>query len=444
MPEVTITLPTLHSDQVKAYQQRTRFYAIRCGRRWGKTKYGIMIAADGALKGRMVGWFAPDYKRMSEVFPELKHILNPLTERASGVSKEIRLATQGGIDFWTLDDSNAGRGRFYHQVIIDEAAFTDNKTMMGTWEKSIKPTLLDYSGSALVLSNTNGDDVENFFWLICNKAELGFTQYHAPTTSNPLIPKRIPGEAEESYLARREAEFAKLRSEYPPLVYQQEFEAEFVDWSGAAFFMLAKLLDEAGKPIAYPQTCDAVYAIINSATKTGKENDGTAVVYFARSREAISRTPLVILDYDIAQIEGALLENWLPQVFEKLEGFAQTCKARAGSLGVWIEDKASGTILLQQAMRRRWKAHAINSKLTALGKSERAIDISGYVFQGKVKLSAFAHDKVVPYKGVARNHLTAQVLGFRPGSKDQIDDDLLDGFTYGVALAYDDAAAMRK
>lgn len=443
MPEIVVSLPVLHSGQIEALKRRSRFYAVRCGRRWGKTTFGETIAADRALKREIVGWFTPDYKRMSEVFPDLRHILDPVIDRSSSVSKEIRIRTGGGVDFWTLEDENAGRGRGYHLVIIDEAAFTDNKTMMATWERSIKPTLLDYGGRALVMSNTNGVDTKNFFWRICNQPDLGFSSFHARTIDNPHIPLRQKDEDEIAYQARRAEEFARLRREYPPLVYRQEIEAEFINWSGDEFFELAKML-VSGQGVSYPATCDAVYAVIDSATKTGKENDGTAVVFFAKTREAISKIPLVVLDYDIRQIEGALLENWLPSVFAKLEKFAEQCRARAGSIGVWIEDKASGMILLQQAMRRGWKVHAIDSKLTALGKSERAIDVSGYVFQGKVKFSAYAHNKVMPYKEVTRNHLQGQVLDFRPGNREQVDDDLLDAWCYGIALAFDDASAMRK
>jgi len=76
----------------------------------------------------------------------------------------------------------------------------------------------------------------------------------------------------------------------------------------------------------------------------------------------------MILDWDIVQIEGALLETWLPIVFRRLGELAQQCGARMGSLGALIEDKNSGTILLQQALRRGMPAQAIDSKLTAMGK----------------------------------------------------------------------------
>jgi hypothetical protein len=106
----------------------------------------------------------------------------------------------------------------------------------------------------------------------------------------------------------------------------------------------------------------------------------------------------MVLNWDIAQIEGAFLETWLPMVFDRLEDLAQLCQARHSSLGAFIEDKNSGTILLQQAVRRGMPAQAIDSKLTAVGKDERAISVSGYVFRGEVKYTEHAFHKTITYK----------------------------------------------
>jgi hypothetical protein len=235
-------------------------------------------------------------------------------------------------------------------------------------------------------------------------------------------------------------ELALIHVDTPPLVYQQEYEAEFVDWSGVSFFELAKMMGADGKPVPWPTLCDGVFAIVDTATKTGKLNDGTGAIYFARTvHGSPGAPPLVILDYDLAQIEGALLETWLPTVFQKLEHMAAVCRARRGNLGVWIEDKASGMVLLQQAARRGWNARAIDSKLTALGKSERAISVSGYAYQGKIKISQAAFDHVATYKGTTMNHAVDQIVSFRVGNKDQVDDDLLDCYCYGAAIALGNA-----
>lgn len=421
-----VALPTFHPAQLDLFYGTLshRFVAARCGRRWGKTDLGKIIVGDDMIRGHTVGWFAPDYKRLVEAQAELVALLGPIKGSSNKVEGTFRALTGGRIDFWTLEDEHAGRSRKYHRVIVDEGAFTKNTQMMKTWEKAIKPTLLDYGGKALVLSNTNGVDPENFLYQICHEARYGFAQFHAPTHSNPHLPQE---------------ELDKLITDNDPLVYQQEYLADFVDWSGIAFFALGKLLVN-DKPVEYPTICDAVYAVIDSAVKTGKDNDGTGVVFYALSRYGNAPIPLVVLDWDLAQVEGGSLITWLPKVYERLAELAKQCRARRGSLGAFIEDKTSGSILLQQTRHSSWPkdrlAHPIESKLTAMGKDERAIAASPHVYQGKVKFSNVAFDKVTTYKGTTRNQLQGQVVGFRVGDKDAAKraDDLLDCFTYGVVI----------
>lgn len=430
----TVSIPTLHTDQVRAYHHytRNRFFVLRAGRRYGKTDFVKTIAADGAIKRETIGYFAPDYKRMIEVFNETSQILHPVRRSQSQSDGVFRTITGGRIDFWTLEDEDAGRSRRYHKVIIDEAAFTKPKLMMKTWQRAIKPTLLDFGGRAIIASNTNGVSPDNFFWQICNEPEHGFGPlmpdgtlgYHAPTRNNPYLP--------------REDLDALQRSE-PPLVFKQEYEAEFVDWSGVAFFSRDKFLDDYGRPVAYPANCDAVYAVIDTAIKTGSKNDGTAVTFYAKSE--FYDTPLVILDYDYIQIEGGSLIDWLPSVFERAEQLAVSCGARLGVAGVWIEDVNSGTILIQHALKNGWNAVPISSELTAKGKDPRAFSVSAYHHQGLCKISEYAYNKTITFKGSTINHFLSQVCGFRVGDPDAAKraDDLLDTYTYGLSLGLGNA-----
>lgn len=202
---------------------------------------------------------------------------------------------------------------------------------------------------------------------------------------------------------------------------------------GGSFFSEASLLVD-GQPIPMPVLVDGIFAVIDSAIKTGKENDGTGVTWYARTQ--FHGHPLVILDWDLVQIEGASLESWMPTIHKRSEAFAKACKARKGVQGMWIEDKASGMVLLQQARKHpEWKAQALPAALSSIGKEERAINCSGYVHQGQVKISAQAYNRVSTYKGHTKNHLLSQVLGFRIGIKDMGEDDLLDCFSYGVSIA---------
>lgn len=428
---VDIPFQKLHSAQLRVQKQLTGRDILRAGRRWGKTTFLEQRYAYKALCGRHIGWFTPQYKLQMPTYRRLYTLLSPIVLQSSKTEGVIRLVPLegqiegGSIEFWTLDNPDAGRSRAYDDVVLDEASLVE-KDLRETVEQAIMPTLLDRAGTLIVAGTPKGINVSNYFYVACTDKTLGFTEHYAPTRDNPTLdPQGV----------------ATLQEKYPPLVYQQEFLAEFVDWGGEAFFPLDKLL-YGGAAIAYPAMCDAVFAVIDTATKTGKENDGTGVSYWAYARPApgqdhapVGGPPLILLDWDLRQIEGSLLIDWLPKVYERLNEFTRTIRTRYGSQGVHIEDKASGMILLQQAARMGLQARAIESKLTALGKSERAISVSGYVHRDMVKVSDVAYNKTSNYKGVTKNHLVSQVTGFRIGVKEQVDDDLLDCWCYGAAIA---------
>lgn len=408
-----IILQPPHAGQLAAWNKRGRFTALRCGRRWGKTELLIKIGSQASVQGEYIGVFAPDYKILSETYRAFEDTLRPVTATSSKTDGLIRLTTGGRLDFWTLNNPRAGRSRKYHKVLVDEAAFA-GEGMTDIWDKAIKPSLLDFKGEAWAMSTPAGRDERNWFYSICNSDE--WTEFHAPTSTNPFLPTD---------------EIQRLAETNAPDVFRQEYLAEFVDWDGIAFFGREHLLED-GQPLAIPERTDVVFCTIDTAIKTGKDNDATGCIFW--SWNSLVSPGLHILDWDYIQIEGALLEEWLPTVFQRLEGYAKQCGARYGSAGAFIEDKASGMVLLQQAARRNWPARSIDSKLTSVGKDERAISVSGYHYQGLCKITQPAFDKIVTTKGRSANHLLSQVCGYRVGQKDA-EDDLLDCYTYGLALA---------
>lgn len=417
--------------------------AIRCGRRWGKTAMATTIICDGAARGENWGLFAPDYKITSETYRDIFEILDPITVSASKIDGVIRLIGGGRVDFWTLNNPRAGRSRKYHGVIIDEAAFA-GPDMGDIWTKSIKPTLLDYRGVGWALSTPSGKDDENWFYSICNDPASGFVEFHAPSSTNPHLP---------------EDEIAKLETDNSPEVYRQEYLAEFVDWTGVAFFPIDALLVDhptllAGDgnplkvPVPMPERCDTVLALVDTAIKSGQEHNSTAVTWFSYN-SLLPKAMVNILDWDIIQIEGAAQAAWLPSIYARSEELARQCGARMGSSGAIIEDKATGTVLIQQATNLRRQgiaapAFAIDSKLTAMGKDERAIAASPYVYAGDVKITEYAFHKTKIHKKISANHLLKQIGSFRVGSKATDGLDLLDTFCYGVLMTRGTNAGDRK
>ena len=408
-----------HKGQDAICSQLSRFTLIRAGRRFGKTAMLEDIGSYRAIQGLKVGWFAPSYKLIIPTYKQILRTVRPLVETASKIDGLITTQNDGLIEFWSLDNEDAGRSRSYDLVIIDEASLKA-RGLRGIWEQAIKPTLLDRGGSAIMAGTPKGIDEENYFYVASTNKQEGWKEFHAPTWDNPFL------DAES---------VSKLKEENAPLVWQQEYAAEFVDWSGSAFFDLEKMLVN-GLPIELPEYVDSVFAVADTAVKTGQENDGTGLIYCAIVKYPVKL--LIFLDYEYIQIEGSLLESWLPSVYQRLEEFQVQLKARFGSLGIFIEDKSSGMILLQQAQRRGWAAHALDSVLTSVGKDERAISVSSYFYKGMVKISQQFFNRVVNFKGITKNHAIAQICGYRVGQKDK-SDDLLDCATYSAAIALGDA-----
>lgn len=427
MPKVSIEFQKFHEGQVSIAQAMGTSptkptgarHVVRCGRRFGKTTFFEEASGNWGVNKLPVGWFSPNYKLLAPSYKRILNRVRPLVKSASKIDGLIELITGGSIEFWTLNDEDAGRSRKYAKVVIDEAGLVQTG-LRDIWEQAIAPTLLDMNGDAYMTGTPKGEDPEAYFYEACTNKALGWNEHHAPTQANPtLSPEAL----------------AKIKDATPPLVYRQEYLAEFVNWNGVQFFELAKLLGEDGYPVPIPERCDAVFAVIDTALKTGTDNDGTAVKFFALNRTY--GIPLLILDWDIVQIEGAALETWLPSVYSRLEELAALCGARRGSIGVFIEDKGSGTVLLQQAARRGWDAYPIDSKLTSMGKDERALSVSGYVYRGMVKYTVYAYEKVKEYKQRTANHSLKQVLGFVLADKEAAKraDDLFDVFCYGIAIS---------
>ena len=422
-----IKLPTLHTGQVDIYRNRGKLNAISCGRRYGKTILLNTLAADTAAKGRRFGFFAPEHKQLAEPYDAIKEILLPLISSSSRNDGRIITKTGGVVDFWPLENNElAGRGREYHRIGIDEAAFTKNGQMSDIWRKSIKPTLLTTRGDAWVASTPSGVDPENFFYQIWHDPNLGFKTHHAPTSGNPFVP------ADELELERKMAH---------PLVWRQEFLAEFVSWDGDAFFRIDYFLDE-GQPVENPHMCDAVFAIMDCAVKSGSEHDATAVVYCSLSE--FHGHQLIWLDYEMHSIDAASLEHLAPRVLQRCEDLAKQCKARNGSIGLLVEDAAGGQVLIQQARARGWPIKPIDSKITARGKDERAMIAGGAAYAGKCKISRHAYDKTVEWRGRTMNHLIQQVTTFRIGDKEAYKraDDLLDCAAYSMIVGCTDARVL--
>jgi len=236
MPKITIPVLPMHSAQMAVEASPARFKVLSNGRRWGKTLSSLewLLFGEGgsAIEGKPVAFFAPTYQLMLEVWKDAERTLRNVTSKANKTENRIELITGGIIDFWTLQDDGAGRGRKYTRIVIDEAAHA--RYLKDTWEKAILPTLTDYSGSARIISTPNG---RNYFWQLWQQGNPDNPQrlpdwqsFTYPTSSNPFIPPE---------------EIEKMRALLPERVFAQEYLAAFLQEGAGVFRRVTDAVDQA-------------------------------------------------------------------------------------------------------------------------------------------------------------------------------------------------------
>lgn len=213
-----VELQRLHPGQVTVRDGASRFNVLMCGRRWGKTVFGEDIVSEAAIAGQRAAWFAPTYKYLADVWRDIVRALRPLIDDSNKTERRIELMTGGVIEFWTLDDPDAARGRAYHVAVIDEAAKV--RELSEAWQAAIRPTLADYQGTAWFLSTPRGRDYFHTLFVRGQQGADGWRSWRMPTSSNPHIPAD-------------EIEAARL--ELPAHVFEQEFLAVPADQQASPF-----------------------------------------------------------------------------------------------------------------------------------------------------------------------------------------------------------------
>lgn len=213
---ITLTLPSKpHVRQDQIIRNARRFNVLDAGRRFGKDVLLIDRAIDmAALKQQPVAWFAPTYKMLLENWRTLKDALYPVVTKSNEQEKRLDLITGGIVDMWSLEEPDAGRGRKYARVIINEAAMA--RHLEYAWKNVIRPTLADLRGDAWFGSTPKG---LNYFYSLYLRGleDPEWTSWQFTTYDNP-------------YIAR--VEIDAMKSELPERVFRQEIMAEFIEDGG--------------------------------------------------------------------------------------------------------------------------------------------------------------------------------------------------------------------
>jgi hypothetical protein len=205
-----------HAGQKAVHDCPARFRVLDAGRRWGKTRLGVMECIDVANRGGIAWWVSPTYK-MSEVgWRPLRQIASRIPGAdVSLAERRVTFQHGGSVTVRSSDSPNSLRGEGLDFLVMDECAFITEDA----WLEALRPTLSDRKGKALFISTPKG---RNWFWNVYQRGLSGgeWASFQFPTRSNPYID---PSEIEEA------------RRTLPERVFLQEYEAVFLEDGGGVF-----------------------------------------------------------------------------------------------------------------------------------------------------------------------------------------------------------------
>ena len=206
-----------HPGQAAVHNDPHRFKVLAAGRRWGKTRLGVLECIAKASLGGIAWWVAPSYKTSEAGWRPLTQMCASLRHpKILKAEKIITFPSGGLVAVRSSEIFDNLRGEGLDLVVLDECAFQREEV----WTEVLRPALADRKGSALFISTPNRC---NWFYDLYNNQYSQpnlWRSWQLPSASNPFLD---PSEVE---LARQ-----SLTDE----VFRQEFLAEFIQEYGSVF-----------------------------------------------------------------------------------------------------------------------------------------------------------------------------------------------------------------
>lgn len=223
-----------HPAQEQIVRSNSRIRVATCGRRFGKTLMGLNEVAHFALKlkpNTVSWWVAPTYDISQIAFRMGCAMFKNLFRKEPSLTERCLSWINGGKTYFRSTDKwqhLVGEGLSF--LVVDEAGRVPELA----WQESLRPALIDYQGSALILGTPKG---KNWFyreWLRGQDNEFPeYKSWKLPTHANP-------------YIDPAEIEMARLSM--PAETFKQEFMAEFLDRAAGVF----RGVDSCIKPYQLP------------------------------------------------------------------------------------------------------------------------------------------------------------------------------------------------
>lgn len=267
---------------------------------------------EARRRGAVVWYVAPTFRMADLHWRTLRrHLPAGFDGRIKQAERRIECANGAEIAFRSADNPDHLRGVGLDFLVVDEAAFIPGGAT--AWAEALRPTLTDRRGRALIVSTPKGRDWFHDFWLRGQADDAGETaSFHFPTATNVGI---APEELEAA------------RRELPQRIFEQEYEAKFLDDGGAVF----RRVRDAATADSEVEPYRGRFVI---GVDWGKRDDFSVFVVLDTQRRVVTAVERFNhIDYALQTTRlKALCERWQPAL-------------------VQVEQNSMGDPLLEQLLR---------------------------------------------------------------------------------------------
>jgi hypothetical protein len=387
------------SDDRRAY---TRL-ALFAGRRGGKTLIGGLatVTEAGARPGQVIWVCTGSYPKLHDyVIPAVNKYLPKawLAKPFSASHYEWTLKNDTIIQARSLDEVNRGRGPGLDIVWIDEARDVSHVA----W-KTLVPALVDKRGAAIITTTPSGFDwCYEAFWAQAAENVKGYWACKYKSDENPFLDK------EEIDAARRDMD---------PLFFQQEFEAEFVSFTGAIYGdVLAKqLLD----------TDDAIRLIIPEWPKVDPSRP-VLVGIDPGSDHPFAAIALVSTDKGLVAVGEYLMRDGA--AYKHAQGlFGMLHASKLSSAQTWAIDRSQKQMAIELAQHGIFTTQAENDVVAGISR------VKSWLFSGRLYIARQRCPRLVQQMFSYRWAENTDARGAATREKViKVNDDLPDALRYAV------------
>ena len=187
----------------------------------GKTVFAeVMLIEYLCKRNTFNGYISPSFSQGKKVYSELISILEPtgIIKKANASELKIETIFNSTLKFFSLESATAIRGYTFSGILVlDEMAFFPTTLPSGEepYYNIIFPTIKARKPKVLCISTPNGRQGCFYdLYMRAFKGEQGYAYIDASIYDDEFITKE---------------EIEKLKQNYPPLAWKQEFEIQWLD-----------------------------------------------------------------------------------------------------------------------------------------------------------------------------------------------------------------------